>query len=208
MYFNINSIILFFIGLFLFIFARPIAGFILRRSPKNKFQTPLQKRLLFFWPTRIMGVMCISYGLIISMSGPSQTNIKRASNLIKLLESGVTCRARVVKVLRQYIAPAGWEVIYEFESKDTDTGILKKYVGSSQGPKKYYSRLSLGDDVSVIYDPCNPSLNCEINNFLNHPGHRHTFKKAGKLHLLDKFKDKFKLEDYTFEEWYRQQQQK
>jgi hypothetical protein len=155
-----------------------------------------------------MGIICIIYGLVIATSGPSQTNIKKASNQIRLLQNGVICHARVVKVLRQYIAPAGWEVIYEFESKDANIGTLKKYVGSSQGPKRYYSHLSVGDDISVIYDPCNPTLNCEINSFLNHPSHRYAFKKAGVLHLLDKFKDNFNLEDYTFEEWYRQQQMK
>lgn len=206
MFFNMNSIILFFAGLLFFIFARRIAGFILSRSPKNKFQTPLQKRLLFIWPTRVMGIMCLTFAVLIALSGPVQSSLKKGSNQLLLLEKGALIKAIVSKVVYQRIAPAGWEVIYKFEAKDPINKNVKDYVGSSQGPKKYYMGLSKGDDITVIYDPCMPKLNCEIRRFLNYPGYRHTFKKVGKLNLLDKFKDEFELEDYTFEKWYRQQQ--
>jgi hypothetical protein len=208
MYFNINSVVLFIIGVAFLLFAKLITKPILQKLPKGRFESALSRKLLFLWPTRAIGIMCIVFGFVIAMSGPANTSLKKGSNRLLLLERGTLAPANVRKVFRQSVAPAGWKVIYEFDAKEPVIGELKTYIGSAQGPMKYYVPLSNGAKIAVIYDPCNPKLNCEIRCFLNKPSFRNTFRKAGKLNLLERFRNTYRIEDYTFEEWYRQQQQK
>lgn len=128
--------------------------------------------------------------------------IRKDKNLIALLERGKIVDANVVnaswRLGKSYI---GWRVDYDFKAIDPIIHKLKAYWGRSHGPKYYYAELSVGDVVSVIYDACDPKINCEIKRFLNHPGYRNAFKKAGKRHLLDKFEDEYELEYFTHERW-------
>jgi len=208
MYFNINSVVLFIIGVAFLLFAKPITKPILQKLPKGRFESTLSRKLLFLWPARAIGIMCIVFGFVMAMSGPASTILKKGANRLLLLERGALAPAKVKKVFHQFVAPAGWKVIYEFDVKEPVIGELKTYVGSSQGPMKYYAPLPNGAKITVIYDPCNPRLNCEIRCFLNKPSFRNTFRKAGKLNLLDKFRDNFEIEEYSFERWYELQQQK
>jgi hypothetical protein len=208
MYFNVNAVVLAVFGVAFLVFGKHLANFVLSCSGRHKLTGPKYHGLLYIWPTRFMGVICLILGFLMAMSGPSQSSLKKTRNRLALLENGVLAKAEVVKVVFQQLAPAGWEVVYKFNAKDPVTEEEKAYVGSTQGPKKYYARLSKGDEIVVIYQPGEPKLNCEINCFLNSPSFRHTFKKASKLNLLDRFRNTFVIEEYSFEEWYRQQQKR
>lgn len=208
MFFNPNSVVLLILGIAFLVLAKPIGNFMFRHASGSWFDTPLRRNFFFFWPGRVIGIMCLTFAILIALSGPTQSSLKKSRNQLLLLEKGVLNKAVVSKVVYQRIAPAGWEVIYKFEARDPITREVRAYIGSSQGPKRYYVGLSKGDNITVIYDPCMPKLNCEIRCFLNDPVYRHTFKKTGKLNLLDRYRDTFEIEEYTFEEWYRQQQQK
>ena len=208
MYFNVNAVVLAVFGVVFLVFGKHLANFVLSCSGRHKLTAPKYHGLLYIWPTRFMGVICLTIAILIAMSSPSQSSLKKARNRLALLESGVLAKAEVTRVVYQKLAPAGWEVIYKFETRDPISRKVRAYVGSTQGPKKYYANLSKEDTITVVYDPCIPGLNCEIKSFSNHPSFRHTFKKAGKLNLLDRFRDTFEIEDYTFEEWYRLQQRK
>jgi hypothetical protein len=126
-----------------------------------------------------------------------------------LLEDGKITLGEVFKSgYQRFGLRKSYRLIYKFKAKEPSTSEEKTYWGSAEGPTKYYAGLAAGDTVEVIYGSLNPKINCEIREFLNNPNYRQTFNKTGKLHLLDKFKDKYEMEDYSFEEWYKLQWQK
>jgi hypothetical protein len=65
-----------------------------------------------------------------------------------------------------------------------------------------------GDPVTIIYCPSNPEINCEIRYFLHNPHLRLSFKRSGKLELLEKFNYDYWIGDYSIKEWYRQETEK
>lgn len=203
---NTNSIILSILGLLFLLFAKKITKLIFHFSPDNRFNTPLLRNMFCVLPIWGMGLMCLVFAFIISNSSPMHSSLKRGKGRLLLLEKGLITQGIVDKVSYQIISPAGWEVVYKFNTNNPRTNQPEKYIGSSQGPEKFYKGLEKGSSISVIYDPCNPKLNCEVRRFLNHPSFRHTFNKAGKLYLLDRFRDRYEIETYTFREWYGQQQ--
>lgn len=206
MYFRVDSVIAITIGLFLVVFARDIAALMLKLYTTKIFNGTVARSLLFVWPIRFIGIISIVSAFLLARSSPSWAGLKSDMNRIALLENGIVTTGSIVKSYYQRLASAGWTVIYDFDAKDPKTGKNKTYSGSSQGPAKYYTKLSEGNKIDVIYEPSNPKINSEIKCFLNNPGYRQTFKKAGKLNLLDKFRDKYEFEDYSFVEWYNQQQ--
>lgn len=208
MFFRFQSIIFMLIGIICLVFAKKIADFMLSFLQSHKFNKPPYKSLLYIWPIRFIGILCLGFSFLIFTSGPSSIFMNSDKIRIDLLERGETIQAKIQKCYFQHLAPEGWKVIYEFAVEDTETHKGKTFFGSSQGPKKYYYSLSEGDTLDVIYNPQNPNINCEVSCFLNHPSHRNTFEKAEKLNLLEKFRDHHKMEDYSFKEWYRQQQMK
>jgi hypothetical protein len=129
-------------------------------------------------------------------------------NRLVLLEKGEITQGEVVKSFYGKLAPDGWKVLYKFNAEKPLTGEEKTYWGSAKGPKKYYANLPAGEPVTIIYYPSNPKINCEIKYMLNHPSYRITFQDAGKLALLDKYREEYDLEDYTLVGWYRLQRQK
>lgn len=131
--------------------------------------------------------------------------MSKYKNKLALLERGKITSTKVARVYYEYGAPEGWKVEYEFIVKDPALNNVKPFWGWSQGPKKYIAVLSEEESIDIIYDPCDPRINCEIKCFLNSPTFRSTFKKADKLSMLDIFRDKYELEEYTTKEWYRQQ---
>jgi hypothetical protein len=200
--FNIECIPLIIIGMIFIVFAKKISNAILSFLPNHRFNKQPYKSLLYIWPIRLMGVMCLVFAFIF-FGGIPDYDSNRAR--LVLLEKGQITEAQVEKVIYRKLAPEGWEVVYKFSAKDPKTNTKRLYDGSSQGPKSYY-HFSKGDAVEVIYNPQNPKINCEIKRFLNHPSYRNTFEKAGKLQLLGRFKNKYELETYTFHEWYSLQQ--
>jgi len=203
---KIGLIVLFTLGLSFLFFAQKITKFIFYLSPENMFNTPLLRSLFIVWPIRVIGVMCLISGVIILKSNPMSEDLKSDSSVLLLLEKGVITQGKVDKVFYQLIAPVGWKVIYNFEAKDPETSQVKSFIGSSQGPKKYYNNLSQGDPITVIYDESRPKLNCEIKCFLNDPVFSRLYRKPENLHLLDRFRGKYEIESYTYREWYSQQQ--
>jgi hypothetical protein len=169
------------------------------------FDGPVARSLLFIWPIRLIGISIIILVFVFAKANPSMATLNSDKNQIALLENGIITTSTVVKSSYEYnIAAFGWNVIYEFNVKDPRTGKNNTYSGNSQGPAKYYRKLSKGDKIDIIYEPSNPKINSEIKCFLNDPSYRWTFKKAGKLNLLDRFRDKYELEEYSFEEWNNQ----
>jgi hypothetical protein len=141
-------------------------------------------------------------------SGPSMKELKNDENKIELLKNGLITKGNTTRVFYQLLASSGWKVIYQFHVEDPLTHEKKKYYGSAQGPKRYFSGLSKGEPIEVIYNPLNPNINCEIKSFLNHPSFRYTFKRYNELKLLDKFRNKYEIEEFSFNEWYDLQRQR
>lgn len=165
--------------------------------------------LLYVWPLRIIGIISITFAFLFAISGPPMTKIRKDDNRIALLENGKIIKGEVIKKNYQLLASQGWKVIYKFYVEDPRTHKERIYYGAAQGPKKYYGSLSKGDSLTIIYNPVDPKVNCEIRYFLNHPSFRSTFERNNKLKLLlSKFGDKYEIEDYSFKEWYRLQWQK
>ena len=134
--------------------------------------------------------------------------MNKDENRIVLLQEGEITRGEVYQSKYETWAPEGWEIVYKFNIKNSSDAKNVTYWGEAEGPKFYYANLHKGDTISVIYYPGNPKINCEMYYFLNHPSYRHTFKKAGKLHLLDKFRDEYEVKDYALVQWYDLQRQK
>ena len=183
---------------------------VIPKDPKRKYQgfpnLPLINVMKFVGAALIMTGIAVF--LIKNDPWPWRTLMVKDTNRIALLENGVITKGHVVKVFYQEWAPDGWRLDYNFLVEDPCSQEIRTYVGSAQGPSKYYARLSKGDPQTVIYWPAKPEVNCEIRYFLNNPSYRWTFKKAGKLELLGKFKNKYSIEDYSFKDWHRLQDQK
>ncbi|MFA5554961.1 MAG: hypothetical protein WCZ89_02190 [Phycisphaerae bacterium] len=122
--------------------------------------------------------------------------------ILALLEEGLIAKGKVTDVYYEQGSPAGWKVEYIFSIEDN--GENTQFVGQSQGPKKYYNGLSIGDLITVVYQPEKPENNREIRSFLNNPSNRYYFKKSNKMHLLSKYEAHVKLEEYTNWQWYEQ----
>lgn len=202
---NAISIVLVILGVFFILVAVMGTKLISRSSPESRFNTPLLRNLFFFLPVSAIGVMCFVVAFVGSKGVRPHRTLKSDTARLLLLEKGVITQGTVNQAYYDEWAPSGWKVVYQFDAIDRETDQYKNYTGSSQGPERFYKG-STGSSIAVIYDPCNPELNCEIRCFLNQPSFRDTFKKAGKLHLLDKFRDQYEVESYTYKEWYRQQQ--
>lgn len=176
---------------------------VIAKDPRRKYQgfpnLPLTQVM------KIIGFVLILVGIIVFLVKndvwPWRTLMVKGTNRIALLENGAITKGQVVKVFYQEWAPSGWRLDYNFFAEDPCTQEIRAYVGSAQGPKKYYAHLSEGDPQTIIYWPVKPEVNCEIRYFLNDPSYRWTFKKAGKLKLLDKFRNKYEIEDYSTKGW-------
>lgn len=163
---------------------------------------------LSVWALRIIGLILLIFIFMYARSGPSMKVLKKDENRIELLKNGLIVKGKIIRVFYQLLASGGWKVIYEFYVENPLNHEKKKYYGSTQGPKKYYSSLSKGESIEVIYSPLNPNINCEIKCFLNHPSFRYSFNRNNKLKLLDKFKNKYEIEEISFKEWYELQRQR
>jgi len=208
-FFNIGLLPFFILGMFWLLFAKPIINFGLKNKPAGFFSRPIRRQIFLVWPFRLLGVATIGVFLYMGINRPWMGRMKKAENQILLLERGEVVGGRVVKGWYDNWAPPAWMVLYSFEVSNPANGEVKTYYGSSRGPKQYYSRLSAGDSVSIIYNPSNPKLNCEMYEFLNYPGYRRAFRKAGKIGLLlDRFQDKYKFETYSYMTWLDSARQK
>jgi hypothetical protein len=155
-----------------------------------------------------MGILAIVGFLEACIDNPPRGTMNKDKNRLVLLEKGEITEGEVVKSFYQRLASEGWKVLYKINVENPVTGEEETYWGSAQGPRKYYGSLSAGEPITVIYNPVNPKVNCEIKYMLNYPSYRRTFKNAGKLALLDKYRDEYEVEDYTLKEWFRLQRQK
>lgn len=208
LYFDLKSCVLIVIGLFFLLLAKDITSIVLKHCSDSKLTRGKFRNLLYIWPTRFMGIICLAFAFFIAGSGPGRAITKHDENRLVLLTEGQIVEGEVTKSFYQYLASEGWKIVYRFNAEEPKTGKEKTYSGSAQGPWQYYSRLFPGEPVTVIYHPLNPAINCEIKYFLNYPSFRNTFKAAGKLHLLDKFRNEYPIEDYSFKEWFRLQRVK
>jgi len=200
-FFNIGLFPFFIIGMFWILFAKPIVNWGLKSKPNSVFNKPVIRQAFLVWPFRILGVAAIGVFLYMGINRPYMGMMKKAENRLFLLEAGEITEGKVVKRWYDNWAPPAWMVLYNFKILNPADGEEKTYWGSARGPKKYYANFSEGDTVAIIYNPSNPKINCEIYLFLNDPCYRYTFKEAGKLKLLDKFRDKYKFEDYSEMKW-------
>lgn len=198
------------LGTVLIVSAKRIADLGYRMVVNSRFISPGMNRFLYVWGIRLAGTVFVVFGLLFLRSDPWpwRTIMMKCENRIALLEKGSITEGRVTKVFYQRGAPEGWRMDYQFDANDPATGALGTYVGSAQGPRRYYANMKLGERVTVIYSSQDPRMNCEIRYFLNSPNYRYTFKKAEKLHLLDKFRDEYPVEDVDRNKWYEEQWKK
>jgi len=194
-------------GLVLLTFAIPITDF-LGKTKSGKLLQIKVFRLLFIWGYRLLGIACIIVSLYSAKNCPQGSIMNYKKNQIKLLEHNNVVEGIVLESQYTESAPIGWGVLYQFVAINPETKKQKTYWGGTGGPKDYYSELSPGDKITIIYYPPNPNISSEIRAFLNHPSHRYVFKEAGVLHLVDKYKDKYQVKDYGLTEWYDAQAEK
>lgn len=193
------------IGLLIILFAKRIATPPFSRKPANESKPTRGPNKIIMWGARCFGLLFV---VVILGTATSERTwygnmIAKDSTRLRLLEKGKLANAKSSGLFYQKGAPAGWAITYKFSAKDPKTGEEKIWSGRTQGPSRF---LRSSDGITVIYDPCEPRLNYEIRCFLNKPSYIDSFKKTGKLHLRDKFKGRFELEDMTSREWYDEQQ--
>jgi hypothetical protein len=205
-YFDVVIFAMFVVGGLLMVSAKYAASPKIPTRPGSE-DPPVELRNPFqLWTMRVAGLLVIAAGMHAAMDagGRYQTEMGKEENKIALLERGRIVEGKVTKAYDQ----PEWGVHYKFVPQDADAAKGKEFSGYCEGPKKYYSGLSPGDSVVVIYLPDKPRINGEIRWFLNCPYNRKAFKEAGKLGLLNKFGDRYDLDDYSDEEWFKQQREK
>ena len=195
------------LGTLLILFAKRVADLGLRMPVNLRFISPAMNRLLYVWGVRLAGIAFVVFGLLFPRTDPWpwRTIMIEDENRIALLEKGETIQGKVTTVYYQHAGPKGWRIDYQFDVNGPHTDAVTTYFGSAQGPRGYYARLEVGEEVSIMYLPQNPRINCEIKYFLNNPDYRYTFREGQKLHLLDKFRDQYPVEDVDRNKWYREQ---
>ena len=207
-FFNIGWIPFLIFGMFCLLFAKSLGNWGIKSKPDSFFSIPIVNKIFVVWTFRAIGIAAIGVFLYMSMNAPPRGMMKKGENRLVLLEQGKITKGEIVKSWYDNWAPPAWMVLYNFKILNPADDEAKTYWGSARGPKKYYANLSEGDPATIIYNPSNPKVNCEIYYFLNHPSYRYTFKGAGKLKLLDRFRDKYKFEDYSEMKWYDLARQK
>jgi hypothetical protein len=207
-FWNIGLVPFLVIGILWILVAKPIAIFTIKKHPIS-FLSPVFSQLLIVWMFRILGIIIIAVFFCMSIDRPWMGRMKKAENQLILLESGEIAEGKIIRRWYDDWAPSAWMVLYSFEAPNPANGEVKTYYGSARGPKQYYSSLSAGDNVSILYNPSNPKLNCEMYRFLNYPGYRRTFRQAEKTDLLlMRFKDHYKFETYSYMTWHNAARQK
>ena len=207
-FFNIDMIPFLVFGIFVLLFAKFYGNWGIKHRPDSFFSRPIINKIFIVWTGWAIGIAAIAASFHICMDRPPRGMMKKAENRLVLLEEGKITQGKVVKRWYDNWAPAAWMVLYDFKILNSTDEEAKTYWGSARGPKKYYANLSEGESVTIIYNPSNPKINCEIYYFLNHPSYRNTFKDAGKLKFLDRFRDEYDFEDYSYMNWYDLARQK
>ncbi len=204
-FFNIDLVPFLIFGIFVFIISRFMGNWQIKRYPNSFFSIPIINKIFIVWTARAVGVFAIGVFIYMSIDRPYRMMMKKTENQLVLLEKGQVATGTVAKdSWYDKWAPPAWMILYNFEIEPNSANEeAKVYWGSAYGPKDYYSNFSKGDPVKIIYNPANPKINCELYDFVNYPHYRKTFREAGKLGLLDKFKDEIKVEDYSYMKWYR-----
>ena len=201
-FFRLDLLPVLIFGIVAICFARKITNYSLKSVSENSWiRIPIFREIFLVWTWRTIGTMAFVAYISTCLNNPPDT-MRKEENRIVLLEQGVTTKGQVYKSWYAKLAPEGWTILYKFDIKDNPNGKTVTYWGDVDGPMDYYAPLSKGDSVTVIYLPENPKINCEIFHFLNHPCFRRTFKDAGKLQLLDKFRDEYEIKDYSLIQWY------
>lgn len=201
-FFNIGLFPFLIFGIFVFLLAKTLGNWGIKSKPDSFFSIPIVNKIFVVWTFRAIGIAAIGVFLYMSMNNPPRGMMKKSENRLVLLEQGKITKGEIVKSWYDNWAPPAWMVLYNFKTSNPADDEEETYWGSARGPKKYYSNLSEGDPVTVIYKPSNPKINCEIYYFLNHPSYRKTFREASKLELLGKFKDKYEFVNYSYMTWY------
>jgi hypothetical protein len=213
MFLRVDTIVMCIAGTIIIFLAKTIGYWLFKnnwaiqvRGPRDNklLYSPLARQLFYVWPLRGVGISLVIIGLASSRYPPNvlDTDAER----ISLLQKGVVTEATVLRVYYGEWAPKGWKVEYSFKPETTEAESNSVIRWVSRGPKKYFDALSADDLITVIYSPDNPEINSEIRCLLNHPITRSTLKRARKKELLDKFREKYVLEEYSFNEWYDLQQ--
>lgn len=195
-------------GFVLLTFAHSITNLITRKAQSDSFmRNKIIRNIFYVWTLRAIGIGAI----IASVQGaknPTPSILKSDESVVSLLELGEIAEGIVFKSKYDEGAPKGWGILYQFVTFNPKTKEKQMYWGGVKGPKNYFAELSPGDKITVIYYPPNPKISSEIRAFLNHPSHKYVFKEAGILHLVDKYRDKYKIKDYELTEWYDSQAEK
>jgi hypothetical protein len=156
----------------------------------------------------IIGGMAIHSFYSMSINRPDRSMMRKSKNLVALLEQGRISEGRVLEQFYDKWQPQGWRILYSFESPNPEDGRLEIHYGSAKGRKYYYTDLSKGDTVTIIYDPNKPKVNAEVFEIIDDRHYRSALKRIGNEELLDSFIDKYGLRDCSFQTWYKYRRQR
>jgi hypothetical protein len=122
-------------------------------------------------------------------------------NVVGLLDKGRIIEAKVLAHWYDEERPSRWMILYGFQAVNPTNSKTETFYGSARGLGCYFSGLAKGDHVFVIYDPTKPNVNSEMYEFLNKSSYRDAFRAAGKLDLLTKYADNYKVEENPPTQW-------
>lgn len=180
-------------GIALLTFAIPITNFLDKHQPS----TLLKKtsRLHILWMIRCLGLFLLYIAADSGSYRPNPNLMKKEENMIILLEEGKIAEGEVIKLFYDKKANIN-AFFYKFITDDPETGQLKVFWSTSNPYNYLESQLQVGDNIEIIYHPSKPEISMEIKDFLSNKWHLRVFSENNKLDLLQRFRDKYPIEDY------------
>jgi len=171
------------------------------RIQNHKKESEMKHKNKIEWPVNLVvgSLLVLPFFFVAIFSMRSRKTETMRSNFM-ILESGQLTTGIIKKAYFMRGAPTGWAIDFTYEVNG------RFYSGKAYGPKKIFGKKKSGEEVEVIYARERPSINRELEFFVNYPGNKAFAFQNGFEKEFSKFMNHTEYTNYSLHEWISQQQ--